>query len=252
MPGWSVRSRVLSILEQEMEASRAEDGSSDEASPKTPRIGSEELLTRALQTYQDDEELQRDIAELLDGRTDTRRTSEPNQTISRSSEVEGSVPARFKDRLRYAAADFTGPAAERLDRLFLELQFDRETQDFLDWCEAQFARTVRTAYLHGLLRPMLSYWMSHSDLNAYLDIGHMHLLSTQQVHQLLQATQFPFLDNRIDGHPDDPNGEAEEEKKAWEYASHLRADREERIWLLDIGAVSRNGEIADDCEQGCW
>jgi len=73
-----------------------------------------------------------------------------------------------------------------LESKFVELELDKETQEFIDNCSNNFYQLAKAS----LLRPVLKYFYTVTDANAILGTGKMFLLSKNHIKYLLENQTF--------------------------------------------------------------
>lgn len=87
--------------------------------------------------------------------------------------------------LRYESHTCTLNKDAHLLGKFLRIGLDNAARDFMAECLAQFGSWTSMTK-HKLLRPFIGLLYSHTDINAILHTGNMHLLSTAQFRMLMQ------------------------------------------------------------------
>ena len=77
----------------------------------------------------------------------------------------------------------------------IELSLDENTKNFINKC---YNRSWLYFVKNSIIRPFLSWFISHTNLNALLATGEMFLLSSQHFKTLLQLNNFNILNKQLD------------------------------------------------------
>lgn len=89
-----------------------------------------------------------------------------------------------KNKLRYECHTSTLYKNPLLSGKFLRIGLDKHAKNFVTECFEQYRATCMNTIKHVLLKPTLSLFYSHTDLNGLLGVGQMSILSTDQLRVL--------------------------------------------------------------------
>jgi len=106
-----------------------------------------------------------------------------------SNRSDDTSAAEAVTRLRYTCSLDSLHTSPLLSNAFLPLTPDTDTHDFVRMCFAQFRPFAYTRLMSLLVKPFLSSFMGHSDVNGWLGVGQMHMLSTKQCRDLLRLNE---------------------------------------------------------------
>jgi len=86
---------------------------------------------------------------------------------------------------------------ENLQQLFLQLDQDESTDEFLHNCQEK-SDQIFTQIFYSLARPVLSFIMTQTSINGFLNRGSMFIFSERQFEKLLGISSYHKFDNLLD------------------------------------------------------